>query len=92
MVTQESGDVRFECDRSDLPLCTRVVHHQPAEWDRESDRMVGFIDNQAGSAAGILQWPELVPELEKRRAEEESPQVQRVLAAAQAACSRAQKS
>ena len=54
MVTAESGDVRFECDRDDLPLCTRVVHHQPAEWDRESDRMVGFIDNQAGSAAMLL--------------------------------------
>jgi hypothetical protein len=54
MVTQESGEVRFECERSDLPLCTRVVHHQPAEWDRASDRMVGFIDNQAGSAAMLL--------------------------------------
>jgi hypothetical protein len=54
MVTRESGDVRFECDRSDLPLFTRVVHHQPASWDRPSDRLVGFIDNQAGSAAMLL--------------------------------------
>jgi hypothetical protein len=54
MVTLESGDVRFECDRADLPLCTRVVHHQPASWDRASDRVVGFIDNQAGSAAMLL--------------------------------------
>jgi hypothetical protein len=54
MITLESGDVRFECDRDDLPLCTRVVHHQPASWDRASDRMVGFIDNQAGSAAMLL--------------------------------------
>src|SRR5262249_38401922 len=54
MVTLESGDVRFECDRADLPLCTRVVHHQPASWDRASDRMIGFIDNQAGSAAMLL--------------------------------------
>ncbi|MFL5805906.1 MAG: hypothetical protein ACJ8CR_29730 [Roseiflexaceae bacterium] len=54
MVTLESGEVRFECDRADLPLCTRVVHHLPAAWDRASDRMVGFIDNQAGSAAMLL--------------------------------------
>jgi hypothetical protein len=54
MVTLASGDVRFECDSSDLPLFTRVVHHQPASWDRASDRVVGFIDNQAGSAAMLL--------------------------------------
>jgi hypothetical protein len=54
MVTGESGDVRFECERGDLPLFTRVVHHQPAEWDRASDRVVGFIDNQAGSSAMLL--------------------------------------
>jgi hypothetical protein len=54
MVTLETGAVRFECDRPDLPLCTRVVHHLPAAWDSASDRLVGFIDNQAGSAAMLL--------------------------------------
>jgi hypothetical protein len=54
MVTLDTNEVRFECDRADLPLCTRVVHHLPATWDRASDRMVGFIDNQAGSAAMLL--------------------------------------
>jgi hypothetical protein len=54
MVTLESGEVRFECDRADLPLCTRVVHHLAADWDRASDQMIGFIDNQAGSAAMLL--------------------------------------
>ena len=54
MVTLVSGDVRFECDHPDLPLFTRVVHHLPASWDRASDRMVGFIDNEAGSAAMLL--------------------------------------
>ncbi|HMP40176.1 MAG TPA: hypothetical protein PKA05_07335 [Roseiflexaceae bacterium] len=46
--------VRFECDTPNLPRSTRVVHHQAAAWDRKSDVVTGFLDNQAGSAAGLL--------------------------------------
>lgn len=54
MVTLEDRSVRFECDRDDLPLQTRVVHHLAADWNRESGRVTGFLDNQAGSAALLL--------------------------------------
>jgi len=54
MITDAANNVRFECDAADLPLFTRVVHHQAAEWDRASDRMVGFVDNEAGSTAMLL--------------------------------------
>lgn len=54
MVTLESGAVRFECPEDGLPLSTRVVHHLPASWDRASDRLTGFLDNQAGSTAMLL--------------------------------------
>ena len=42
MVTDEAGLVRFECERADLPLSTRIVHHLPARWDRDTDRVTGF--------------------------------------------------
>ena len=54
MVTLEDGSVRFECDDAGLPLCTRVVHHLAASWNRDDDRVTGFLDNQAGSAAVLL--------------------------------------
>ena len=54
MVTSEDGQVRFECDRPDLPLSTRVVHHLPAQWDSDTDRVTGFLDNLAASTAGLL--------------------------------------
>lgn len=54
MVTDEEGRVFFETDRDDLPLWTRVVHHLPATWERESDEINGFIDNQGSGAALIL--------------------------------------
>jgi len=54
MISYENGTVRFECARDDLPLHTRVVHHLAAAWDRDSGRVTGFLDNQAGSAALLL--------------------------------------
>ncbi|MDQ4078714.1 MAG: hypothetical protein M3220_21040, partial [Chloroflexota bacterium] len=54
MVTDTEGRIFFECERSDLTRWTRVVHHLPATWDRESDEIHGFIDNQAGCAALLL--------------------------------------
>lgn len=54
MVTDEQNRVFFETERRDLPLWTRVVHHLPASWDRTSDEIHGFIDNQGGSAAMLL--------------------------------------
>lgn len=54
MVTYEGDVVRFECERDDLPLHTRVVHHLPAFWDRDTGHVAGFLDNQAGSAALLL--------------------------------------
>jgi hypothetical protein len=54
MVTAADGSIRFECDRDDLPLHTRVVHHLAAAWDRETDHVTGFLDNEAGSAALLL--------------------------------------
>lgn len=54
MITLENGAVRFECERADLPLQTRVVHHLAAAWDRDSGRVTGFLDNEAGSAALLL--------------------------------------
>lgn len=54
MLSLESGAVRFVCARDDLPLNTRVVHHLAAAWDHASDRVTGFLDNQAGSTAMLL--------------------------------------
>ncbi|MBA3947046.1 MAG: hypothetical protein H0X37_21100, partial [Herpetosiphonaceae bacterium] len=54
MVTLENNTVRFECTRTDLPFQTRVVHHLAAAWDRASDHLVGFLDNEGGSTALIL--------------------------------------
>jgi hypothetical protein len=54
MITLPSGAVRFECNRDDLPLHTRVVHHLAAAWDRASGHVTGFLDNEAGSAALLL--------------------------------------
>ncbi|MEM7347984.1 MAG: hypothetical protein AAF485_27440, partial [Chloroflexota bacterium] len=54
MVTDDQGQVRFEVDRDDLPLSTRVVHHLPAHWDPETDRVTGFLDNLAASTAILL--------------------------------------
>lgn len=54
MISYEDGTVRFECARDDLPLHTRVVHHLAAAWDRDSGRVTGFLDNEAGSAALLL--------------------------------------
>jgi hypothetical protein len=54
MVTTDRGELFFETDVPDLPLWTRVVHHLPATWNRESDEIHGFIDNQGGSAAMLL--------------------------------------
>jgi hypothetical protein len=54
MISYENGTVRFECARDDLPQHTRVVHHLAAAWDRDSGRVTGFLDNEAGSAALLL--------------------------------------
>jgi len=54
MVTEEGGQVFFESDVKDLPLWTRIVHHLPATWDRESDEFHGFLDNQGTCAALLL--------------------------------------
>lgn len=54
MLTAADSSVRFVCDRDDLPLHTRVVHHHPARWSRDSGLVSGFLDNQAGSAALLL--------------------------------------
>jgi hypothetical protein len=54
MVTTEAGAIHFECERADLPLQTRVVHHLPASWDPTTDRVTGFLDNQAASTAMLL--------------------------------------
>ena len=54
MVTLESGQVRFECADQNLPLSTRIVHHCAAAWDRNTDQLTGFLDNQAGSTAMLL--------------------------------------
>ena len=54
MISYEDASVRFVCDRDDLPMHTRVVHHLAANWDRQSDHVAGFLDNQAGSAALLL--------------------------------------
>lgn len=54
MVTDEEGRIFFETDNRDLPLWTRVVHHLPASWQRESDEIHGFIDNQGTCAALLL--------------------------------------
>ena len=54
MVTDEDGRVTFETDVKDLPRWTRVVHHLPATWNRESDELHGFLDNQGTCAALIL--------------------------------------
>jgi hypothetical protein len=54
MVTDEQGRVFFETDSHDLPLWTRVVHHLPATWQQESDKIHGFIDNQGTCAALLL--------------------------------------
>jgi hypothetical protein len=54
MISYENGTVRFECARADLPLHTRVVHHLAAAWDRDSGRVTGFLDNEAGSTALLL--------------------------------------
>jgi hypothetical protein len=54
MISLPTGAVRFECNRDDLPLQTRVVHHLAAAWDRASGHVTGFLDNEAGSAALLL--------------------------------------
>ena len=54
MVTDDQGRIFFETDNRDLPLWTRVVHHLPATWQRESDEIHGFIDNQGTCAALLL--------------------------------------
>jgi hypothetical protein len=54
MVTEEDGQVYFVTDRDDLPMWTRVVHHLPATWNRETDEFHGFIDNQGTGAALLL--------------------------------------
>lgn len=61
MVTDENNTVVFETDVTDLPPATRVVHHLPATWDRDTDVIHGFIDNQAGSAAMLLAAKALAP-------------------------------
>lgn len=54
MVTHEDGSITFECGRTDLPPWTRVVHHLPARWDRETGQIFGFFDNQGGSTAILM--------------------------------------
>jgi hypothetical protein len=54
MISYQDSTVRFECARDDLPLQTRVVHHLAAAWDRDSGRVTGFLDNEAGSSALLL--------------------------------------
>jgi hypothetical protein len=54
MVTEPDGGIFFETADSNLPLWTRVVHHLPATWDRDTDEIHGFIDNEGSSAALLL--------------------------------------
>ena len=54
MVTTPGQEVSFVCNQTNLPLHTRVTHHIPAAWDRESGNITGFLDNQAGTASLIL--------------------------------------
>ncbi|MCA9916586.1 MAG: hypothetical protein KC445_01480 [Anaerolineales bacterium] len=54
MVTTEAGDTVFATQETDLPPWTRVVYHLAATWDQESDKIHGYIDNQATCAALIL--------------------------------------
>ena len=54
MVTDEEDRIVFETDVPDLPRWTRIVHHLPATWQRESDEFHGFIDNQGTCAALLL--------------------------------------
>ena len=54
MVTTEDGQTIFVTNESGLPTWTRVVYHLEASWDRESDEIHGYIDNQATCAALIL--------------------------------------
>lgn len=54
MITDDAGNVTFETDEHNLPRWTRVVHHLPAYWDRQSDAFHGFIDNEGTCAALLL--------------------------------------
>ena len=53
MVTEADGTVFFATE-AELPLWTRVVYQSEAVWNRETDEIHGYIDNQAGSAAHLL--------------------------------------
>ncbi len=53
MVTEADGSVHFATD-AELPLWTRVVYQSTAVWNRETDEIHGYIDNQVSSAAHIL--------------------------------------
>lgn len=61
MVTDDEHNVVFETDVTGLPPATRVVHHLPATWNRDTDEINGFIDNQGGSAAMLLAARALAP-------------------------------
>lgn len=54
MITTKDGQTIFVTEESDLPLWTRVVYHLEATWDQASDKIHGYIDNQATCAALIL--------------------------------------
>ncbi len=54
MVTEADGRVFFEGGGPGLPRWTRVVHHLPATWERDTDEIHGFIDNEGGSAVLLL--------------------------------------
>lgn len=54
MITHPDGSTFFATDNPNLPLWTRVVYHIDAAWDRDTDEMYGYIDNQATCAALIL--------------------------------------
>ena len=60
MVTKADGSVRFVTE-ADLPLWTRVVYQSTAVWNRETDEIHGYIDNQVSSAAHILAARVLAP-------------------------------
>ncbi|MCA9994110.1 MAG: hypothetical protein KDE56_00100 [Anaerolineales bacterium] len=54
MITKDDGSTFFATDNPNLPLWTRVVYHIDAAWNRDTDEMYGYIDNQATCAALIL--------------------------------------
>lgn len=54
MVTTDDGQTFFATKEPGLPAWTRVVYHLEATWDQESDKIHGYIDNQATCAALIL--------------------------------------